>query len=159
MKRTELPPPVSYRPAFSPRIGIPISILVVIYFAWQTNIRFKESVERFATFERLPFGGVWVVDEPGEAGSGTTWDRLVVQSSGFARVGVGTKIGDEYSQLETVSYSDSLRTFSMTWKDSTDTFSGNYRVDADTLFLEGVQRGDSLNLRLTRRKFRLEPDR
>ncbi|TDI72857.1 MAG: hypothetical protein E2O84_08065 [Bacteroidetes bacterium] len=160
MKRTELPPPVSYRPAFSPRIGIPISIIVVLYFAWQTNIKFQRRAEsRATTSELLPFGGVWEVDEPGEAGSGTTWDRLVVQSSGYGTVGVGTKIGDEYSQLETVSYSDSLRTFSMTWKDSTDTFSGRYSVDGDTLRLSGIQFGDTLNVKLIRRRFRLEPDR
>lgn len=162
-KSSELPPPVPYRASFKPRIGIALSVSLVLFLAWRADARFKRGVDYWETqSQMLPFSGVWIVEdgEPeDETAPDLSWDRLVVQSMGRGRVEVGTKNGDTYTRLAAVSYSDSLQTFSMIWKDSTDTFSGHYVVEGDTLRLRGIQYGDSLNLNLIKRKFRLEPDR
>lgn len=88
-----------------------------------------------------------------------TWDRLIVEPAPTWDSGVRTSSGDILFRLKDVSYLSSLQSFSMTWNDSTDTFSGRYSVDGDTLRLSGIQFGDTLDVKLIRRRFRLEPDR
>ncbi len=163
MKRSELPPPVPYRAAFKPRIGIALSVLVVLYLGWRADSHEQVYIDEVETeSQMLPFSGVWIVEggeQQDESDPARGWDRLVVESRRGANVGVFTKHGDTLRRLSAVSYSDSLQTFSMTWRDSTDTYSGRYLVEGDTLRLNGVQYGESLNLTLTKRKFILEPDR
>lgn len=167
-RATELSPAIPYRPGLSAKFRIPLVVLLCGYFLWHAHAEIYDYIQDSADKSLwVPEMGVWTMDEsdvdfPADSsGNSFEWNRLILGEWSFPERrlgGIQAKLDDEVVSLATENRFDSLGTFLLQFKDSTDQYTGRYTIDADTLRLSGIQFGDSLDLTMIKRSFILDPD-